>query len=196
MNRETTLLLLPLYMLNMAVDDDRLHWSRILHPRTLAVVLPLAAAWGLWQIFIHHLFAHNASELYPRLDWNLKSLVAPQAWPQLLSACGYLLLFVVAMRRLLPDPRLRAWLWLLPVWFVAMFAFGILIETRVFGELLPLLVASTTLILEQLLLRRIAALRLQRNAGSSRRQNLVVISEGEFAFADSAPIRQVALMRR
>jgi hypothetical protein len=38
-----------------------------------------------------------------------------------------------------------------------MFVFGILIETRVFGELVPFVVCTTTLILEQLLLVRLAA---------------------------------------
>jgi hypothetical protein len=61
------------------------------------------------------------------------------------------------MRRRIPDPQLRAWLWLLPVWLAFMFVFGILIETRVFGELIPLVVCATTLILEQLLLARIAS---------------------------------------
>jgi hypothetical protein len=153
-NRETTLLLLPLYMLNEAVEEGRLQWPLVLRARTLWVVVPLVLVWGGWQIFIRHLFAQNVSEFYPRINWNVKSLVAPQAWPQLLSACGYLLLFVVVMRRRIIDPRLRAWLWLLPVWFMFMFVYGILIETRVFGELIPFVVCATALIVEELLLAR------------------------------------------
>jgi hypothetical protein len=154
-NRETTLLLLPLYMLNHAVEQGKIRWRRILRPQTLTLVIPLAAAWAAWQIFIRHIFAGNASEFYPRIDWNAKSLIAPQAWPQLLSACGYLLLFVVAMRKRITDARLRAWLWILPIWCVFMFVYGILIETRVFGELIPLVVCATTVIVEELLLERI-----------------------------------------
>ncbi|MCU1252144.1 MAG: hypothetical protein JWQ49_5173 [Edaphobacter sp.] len=153
-NRETTLLLLPLYMLNRAVENGKIRWQRLVRPRTLVVVLPLAAAWTVWQIVIRRIFAGNASEFYPRLDWNIKSLVAPQAWPQMLSACGYLLLFIVAMRKRITDTRLRAWLWLLPIWCFFMFVYGILIETRVFGELIPLVVCATTIILEELLLER------------------------------------------
>jgi len=155
-NRETTLLLLPLYMLNGAVQGGRLRWPLMLRARTLKVVVPLAAVWGAWQIFVRHLFAQNASEFYSRINWNVKSLVVPQAWPQLLSACGYLLLFVVVTRRRIHDPQLRAWLSLLPVWFVFMFVYGILIETRVFGELIPFIVCATTLIVEELLLARMA----------------------------------------
>jgi hypothetical protein len=155
-NRETTLLLLPLYLLNQAVEQGRVRWQRIFRPQPLAVVIPLAVAWAAWQIVVRHLFVGNASEFYPRLDWNVKSLIAPQAWPQLLSACGYLLLFVVAMRKRITDSRLRAWLWLLPIWCVFMFVYGILIETRVFGELIPFVVCATTIIVEELLLERIS----------------------------------------
>ena len=156
MNRETTLLLLPLYMLNGAVEDGRLRWPLLLRGRTLRVVIPLAVGWVGWQIFVRLVFAQNVSEFYPRIDWNLKSLLVPQAWPQLLSACGYLLLFVVVTRRRIADPRLRAWLWLVPVWLGFMFVYGILIETRVFGELIPLVVCSTALVMEDILLARMA----------------------------------------
>jgi hypothetical protein len=154
-NRETTLLLLPLYMINEAVAGARLRWSLLFRKRTLLVVIPLAAFWGAWQIFLHHMFAHNPSEFYPRINWNVKSLVVPQAWPQLLSTSAYLLLFVAIMRRRIQDPQLRAWIWLLPIWSIFMFVFGILIETRVFGELIPYVVCATALILEQLIVARL-----------------------------------------
>ncbi len=155
-NRETTLLLLPLYLINEAsAGDGSIRWSRAFQPRTLLVVLPLALFWAAWQLAVRHAFAANSSEFYPRFNWNLKSFIVPQAWPQLLSACGYLLLFIVTMRQRIPDPRLRAWLWLIPIWLVFMFAFGILVETRVFGELIPFVVCSTTLIAEETILRRL-----------------------------------------
>jgi hypothetical protein len=153
-NRETTLLLLPLYLINEAVQGRRLRWRRALRPQSLTVVIPLAAFWCVWQIMVRHHFAHNPSEFYPRINWNVKSLLVPQAWPQLASTSAYLMIFVVAMRRRIVDPRLRAWLWLLPIWTVFMFVFGILIETRVFGELIPFIVCATTVILEQMLLAR------------------------------------------
>jgi hypothetical protein len=158
LNRETTLLLLPLYVLNGAVEQGRFAWRRVVNAPTLAVVVPLAAFWIGWQIVVRHTFAQNPSEFYPRLDWNLKSLAAPLAWPQLLSAGGYLLLFVLAMRRRIVDPRLRAWLWIVPVWLVFMFVYGILIETRVFGELIPLIVCASAVIVEEILLDRMRVL--------------------------------------
>jgi hypothetical protein len=157
-NRETTLLLLPLYMLNGAVEGGRFSWARLFRVRTLAVVLPLAAIWAAWQIVIRHHFAANPSELYPRINWNVKSLLAPMAWPQLFSAGGYLLVFVIVLRRRILDPRLRAWLWIVPVWVLFMFVYGILIETRVFGELIPLIVCGSAIIVEEILLARMRSL--------------------------------------
>ncbi|NYF50935.1 hypothetical protein [Tunturiibacter gelidoferens] len=173
LNRETTLLLLPLFLLNEAVEGGRLRWSRMLRVQSLGVVVPLALFWAGWQIFLRHVFAGNVSEFYPRIDWNVKSLLFPQAWPQLMSACGYLLVFVVVMRRRIRDPRLEAWLWLLPIWFGFMFVYGILIETRVFGELIPLIVCATVLIVEEGLLaqmmmpNRQPALELAASVGTS-----------------------------
>jgi len=175
MNRETTLLLLPLYMLNEAVEHGELRWPLVFRRRTLLVVVPLGVAWIGWQTFIWHMFAHNASEFYPRIDWNLKSIVSPHAWPQLFSACGYLMLFVVAMRKHISDPQLRAWMWLLPVWLTFMFVFGIFIETRVFGELIPFVVCATTLIVEQILLVRMKTAAPTRKLKKSR--TAIVVSK-------------------
>ncbi len=154
-NRETTLLLLALYMINQASTANGMKWSRALRPRTLLLVLPLAAAWIAWQLLMRHLFQANPSEFYPRLNWNVKSLLVPQAWPQLLSACAYLMLLVVVLRHRIVDRRLRAWLWLLPPWFAFMFSFGILVETRVFGELIPFVVCASALIVEEIIVLRL-----------------------------------------
>ncbi len=142
-NRETTLLLLPLYMIDRASDGHGMRWKNVIEPAALLRVLPLAVFWAAWQIFVHHRFAHNPSELYPRLNWNVKSLLAPFAWPQLLSASGYLLIFVVGYRKRISDPQLRSWFWIVPIWCVFMFVYGILIETRVFGELIPFVVCAS-----------------------------------------------------
>ncbi len=155
-NRETTLLLLPLWALDRSIVGGKVRWRRMLEPQTIAVVLPLFVAWIGWEIFIRHHFAHNRSEFYPRLNWNVKSVFAPQAWPQMLSACGYLLPFVVLLRKRIPSDRLRAWLWLIPLWLVFMFSYGILVETRVFGELIPLVVCCAALIAEELMAAQMA----------------------------------------
>ena len=174
LNRETTLLLLPLYLMDQAVQDGEFRWSRAIEPGAVLRVVPLAAFWIVWQMFVHHHFAHNRSEFYPRFNWNVKSLLAPFAWPQLLSASGYLLIFVVAYRRRIGDPQLRAWFWIVPVWCVFMFVYGILIETRVFGELIPFVVCASALIFEQMI--------------AGRMSRVVSVEEGRAAI----PIRQKA----
>lgn len=153
-NRETTLLLLPLFMIDRAVVNGKLRWKSMFRRDTLAVVLPLSFFWVMWVVYIRLHFQHNLSEFYPRLNWNVKSLLAPLAWPQMLSACGYMLILVTVMRHRIHDSRLRAWLWLLPFWILFMFSYGILIETRIFGELIPLVACGAALIFENLLLAR------------------------------------------
>ena len=167
-NRETTLLLLPLYLIDECFDGYRFQWSRAFRANTLLIVLPLAAAWVAWQLAIRQVFSANPTEFYPRFGWNVKSLLAPLAWPQMLSACGYLLAAVVLLRRHIPDPRLRAWLWIVPVWTVFMFTFGILVETRVFGELIPFVVCSATLIAEEMIVARIESLDEDRGVAAIR----------------------------
>jgi hypothetical protein len=157
LNRETTLLLLPFYMLTAASGISGFRWKRAVSLRTLAVVVPLAAAWVAWHLFIFHIFKHNVSEYYPRISLNLYTMAHPRYWPQLLSAGGYLLPFVVLGRRSIRDPQLRAWLWVLPMWFAFMFFWGILVETRVFGELLAYLTCVAVLIAEDSIRRQILA---------------------------------------
>ena len=162
-NRETTLLLLPLFVINEGFDGFQFRASRILRVRVMAICAALGSAWAGWQVVIRHIFARNVSEFYPRFNWNLKSMIAPLAWPQMLSACGYLLLVVCILRKKIPDGRLRTWLWIVPIWLGFMFTFGILIETRVFGELIPLVVCSTCLIAEEMIVAR-----LRSSAGGAR----------------------------
>ncbi len=154
-NRETTLLLLPLYMIDKTITHKGIVWKKAVQWQTLRVVVPLLLAWFGWLLFVRYHFHQNPSEFYPRFDWNLKSLIAPQAWPQMLSACGFLLPLVIIMRARISDTRLRMWLWILPVWIVFMFSYGILIETRVFGELIPLLVCAAASILENSFVNRL-----------------------------------------
>jgi hypothetical protein len=154
-NRETTLLLLGFFLLDRAVEHGQIEWRRMVQRRNLAVVVPLAVYWILWQLEVRRIFAHNRSEFYPRIPLNVSFFLQPHAWPQLLGGCCYLLPIVLVFRGHLKDPRLRAWLWVLPPWFGFMFVFGILIETRIFGELIPYIAASGALMAESALLLRL-----------------------------------------
>ena len=154
-NRETTLLLLGFFLLDRAVVHGRVEWRRVLAWRNIAVVVPLALYWVAWQVEVRRIFAGNRSEFYPRIPLNVSFFVQPQAWPQLLGGCCYLLPIVLVFRGSLRDARLRAWLWVLPAWFGFMFVYGILIETRIFGELIPYIAVAGALMAEDALVRRL-----------------------------------------
>ena len=52
--------------------------------------------------------------------------------------------------RQIDDFRLRMYCWIFPVWFLVMFYYGMLVETRIFGEFAGLLAVVSTLIFERL----------------------------------------------
>lgn len=124
-------------------------WKRILRPTVLITAFLMLAYWAVWHVMIFHTFRHNASEYYPRLAFNVYCFRRLRYYPQLFSAFGYLLPFVVVFRKYIQDTQLRLWLWMIPVWYAMMMFWGILVETRVFGELLPLMACVGTLIAEE-----------------------------------------------
>lgn len=181
LNRETTLLLLPIYALSETVRSGHKEWSRLWAPKTLAVVVPLALFWLAWQFEVRRIFAGNVSEFYPRIPLNLQFLYSPRAWPQMLGACCYLFPVILVSHRHLRDAQLRAWLWALPIWFGFMFTYGILIETRIFGELIPYVACTAALIAEESIAAGIRARLLHRP------HELALIQLRAEALGDSAP---------
>ena len=79
-------------------------------------------------------------------------LAWPPAWPQLFAAGGYTILPIVFYRKRVEDATLRLWLWTLPAWFGLMFLYGIVVESRLYGELIPYLACMGALIAEQSIL--------------------------------------------
>lgn len=175
-NRETSLLLLPFFALSACVHDETapattedsasshhltltppqpaahrasFDWHRALRPSVILPTALMLVYWAAWHVIVFHLFRHNSSEYYPRVTFNLYTLHRLRYWPQLLSACGYLLPFLFLYRRRIPDARLRLWLWVIPLWYALMAVWGILVETRVFGELAPWVACASTLIAEE-----------------------------------------------
>jgi hypothetical protein len=61
-------------------------------------------------------------------------------------------------------------LWLIPLWLAFMFPYGILVETRVWGELIPLVVCATAVICEEILMMRMRVF--------ARRSALAVVDAG------------------
>lgn len=157
LNRETTLLLLWMYVLAAMVDGDTIQWRRAYAPRTLAVVIPLGLYWLAWHLYAERLFAHNHFAWIPAIRINTVLLIWPPAWPQMLAAGGFSILPILYYRRRIADPTLRVWLWVLPAWFAIMFLFGILVEIRLYAELVPYLACVSALLVEQGVLARLRA---------------------------------------
>ncbi len=165
-NRETTLFLIVLYLIDSAsraVTSPRLtsaplrsaerffevrerfdlrlvHWSR------LAL---LSVVWVGIKSFLAHLFAGNSNaENFLRIDYNLARL-SPRLLPALLNICGYTIPVIVIFSRFLKPVRFQNYLWVLPVWIGIMFCSGVLVETRIYGELCPFAAVALVLIAEE-----------------------------------------------
>lgn len=169
-NRETTLFLIPFFLLSECVrrptDDpersagahvvalqqpgrSQLDWRRALRPEAAIPAALMLLYWAAWHVYVFHLFRHNVSEYYPRVMWNLRDFIQLRYWAQLLSAFGFLLPIVLVFRRHVHDAQLQAWIWIIPCWYAVMAVWGILVETRIFGELLPFLACAAALIGEE-----------------------------------------------
>jgi len=159
LNRETSVFLLLLYVMERCSispsNAGNPHLKAVRSWSTFLVVLPLCAFWIAWHLFVVRHFAHNPSASNPRLLLNLSIAACPLAWPQLLSAGCYLWPFIFLSRRLIRAPIVRAWIWLLPVWVMFMLWYGLILEPRVFGELIAIVAPAVLLIAEAMLFNKI-----------------------------------------
>jgi hypothetical protein len=204
LNRETTLFLIPFYLLSDAAGNWRrftdqhsrsphhatsqnspprhapisflpaapairhLRWSRLFSPEVALASVLMLAYWLAWHAFIFHFFQHNSSEYYSRIQFNLYCLRRLRYYPQLFSACGYLIPFLFLMRRHIHDAQLRLWLWMVPGWVVLMSVWGILVETRVYGELIPFIACAATLVAEEVIVAAVRQKHLSADSDQER----------------------------
>ncbi len=108
-------------------------WTSLLKPGPVALVCSMGLYWIVVRRLIARRFRGNVDETYPRMAQNLHELVFPHHWPQLLSAGGYLLVFVWLARRRLPA-RERTLLYAIFLCFPITMWFGVWTETRVWLE--------------------------------------------------------------
>lgn len=149
LNRETVIFLVPLLALDACCEGERVEWKNLLRPSLVAKCLLLSAIWVAIELYVHHRFIHNTNDTGSHLSVNLVYLTHIQYWPQLLSIGAFLPLFVWYFWRDIDDFRLRMYCWIFPAWFAVMFYYGMLVETRIFGELGGLLALACTLIFER-----------------------------------------------
>lgn len=147
-------LLIGIYMLDAAsipseltakwrarFDLSRIPWTRVAY---------LAAIWIAIKLPLALIFRYNdRSEDFLRIHDNVLRLLKPYYWPAVLDLGGYLLPFVVLFRsRILPQ-RFANYLYILGPWFHIIFCSGVILESRVYGELCGYLAVAVVLILEQ-----------------------------------------------
>ncbi len=149
LNRETTLLLLVFFAL---AEQQR----GGLRKRAIVLGGLLFLYWLGFHMWAADHFRGNPSVSAHHAGVNLGSLLVPLSWPQLAGILGCLWLPLLVFRRHIPDAVLRGWLPGLGVWLGFMTFYGLLVETRLWGELLPYAASATTLIAEEWLAERLS----------------------------------------
>jgi hypothetical protein len=171
-NRETTLFLIGIYILDAAsahssLDDgmeSEMHRGfAALRSRFDVRAIPwtrvalLSAIWLAIKIGLARHFEHNdASEDFLRVSYNLDRM-GLRLLPALLNLCGYSVPLVVLFWSSLRPRRFANYFFILVPWFAIMFCAGVLIETRIYGELCPLSAVALVLLLENRVMAERAA---------------------------------------
>jgi hypothetical protein len=139
LNRETSCFLTVIYCL-VYFDEYR---ARSFWLRLLAQV----SVWLGIKLWLFLLFQDNGGQvIYSHIAENIAFLVAPAAWPWLLSSLGFSGLIAVLGYPYLKDRFLRRALLSLIPFGVGMFLVGRIIELRIYGELIPLTLCASFLI--------------------------------------------------
>ncbi len=156
LNRETTLFLVGIFALDAASVPFSAGLTRRFSPASVpwARVALLSAIWFAIKISLAHHYAHNdSSENFVRIHYNIGELT-PRLWPALLNICGYTLPIVFVLRHYLRPTRFANYLYIFPFWFAVMFYTGVIVETRIYGELCSFSAIAIVLIMEQYLRER------------------------------------------
>jgi hypothetical protein len=155
LNRETSLFLIVFYVvLELSRRGDQRRRAAV-----FAYAAGMLAAWIAMRLIVLHLYGHNpiagASGIADLKLWqNLGFLLKPQHWPAFASIFGFTLPVVIAGRRYLEPDFLRRGLMVAALWFVLMLFVGVLIEIRIFGELISYMGVALGVILYRWLTAR------------------------------------------
>ncbi len=154
LNRETTLFLIGIYMLDAASragagTQTPIHERFNLQAVPWLRVFSLALLWLTVKLSLVLYFAGNSNvENYNRVVENVFRLKL-RLLPSLLNICAYLLPVVWIYRRRITPVRFANYLYILPLWFAVMFYTGVILETRIYGELSAYIAVSVVLLLEE-----------------------------------------------
>ncbi len=152
-NRETicftTLLFLIWQRTPTPLNPVPSRWHTVA-PHLLAQLL----IWTALKFYLSRHFAFNPREhggtglFVPHLRYNLHALFKPQQWPLLLSNFGFTLPLLISQRQWIQQPAIRRMCAIvLPVWLLLMMYVGVIIEIRIFTELIAIVSIAVGLIL-------------------------------------------------
>jgi hypothetical protein len=155
LNRETSLFLIVFYLVFEMSRRSDSHKRAAVFARAAGML----AAWVAMRAIVLHLYGHNPTGSGSRLAelhlWqNLGFLVKPQHWPAFASIFGFTLPIVIGFRRYLEPAFLRRGLIVVALWFALMLFVGVLIEIRIFGELISYMSIAMSVILYRWLAAR------------------------------------------
>jgi len=139
LNRETTCFLTIIFFLGHWDDRrTRAYWLHCMSQTLLWVAIKIVLMWAFQdrggQVVYHHIGE----------NWALLGRLS--SYPLLLSSMGFTAVLVAAGYPLVRDPFVRRGLLCLVPFHVGLFLVGRLLETRIYGELIPLTLCATMLI--------------------------------------------------
>ena len=132
------------------------HWQEVRRRKQILVftghVLAQATVWIVIKLYLRHLSGGNVPDtanasLYYKLSYNLQTLVKPQQWPVLASVFGFTPPLVLSQRRWMKNAAMEKEVYLLAAWFGVMMLVGVIIELRIFSELIGYMALAECLIL-------------------------------------------------
>ncbi len=146
LNRETTLLLVGLYVL--AEINQATQWRM-----GLGVAAQLLI-WGSIRYGLYHVYRHNPQlgngwfEL--QIMHNIVRLQDPTNVIDVLSVYGFIWIPIIMWRSWIDNAFVKKTLWLIPALFVIMGGVGVIHELRIYGEGIPVVLSAFWVILRNL----------------------------------------------
>ena len=146
-NRET-ICMSTLFLVIWHWRESKAHMqTRVL----LGHVVAQAVAWIAIKLYLRHSFAQNVADVtnatpYYKLAGNLKTILEPQQWPVLLSVFGFTLPLVLIWRKSMRNAAMEREIYFLAAWFAVMMLVGVIIEIRVFSEMIGYMALAVALI--------------------------------------------------
>lgn len=139
LNRETSIFLT---VATVFVLFDRYSW-----PRLGALAMSQMAIWGAIKLALYVIYQQNRWMGYGLYQFQLKVNIAtlstfPVKALMVLATWGCLWLAVVIWHKRINNVFLRRNLWTIPVFIAGMFLVGFVIELRIYGEVLPIVLAA------------------------------------------------------